>query len=128
MKKTIRLLAVLMIVAILSLCLASCGKILAAKYSAGIDLGVLGYSNVTYNFRMFGIVTRTTSSESILTDASSEVVEGKYEIVEDPENPDQLLIILEFEGEERTVSSFSEGVEDGVEYIKIGGIKYEKVE
>ena len=128
MKKTIKLLAFFMIVAMLAMTLASCGKILAAKYSTGLDLGVLGSSSVTYDFRMFGKVTRTTSSESILTDASSTVVEGKYEITEDPENPDQLLIVFEFEGEERTVSTFTEGEENGVKFITIGGIRYDIVE
>lgn len=126
MKKTIRLLAVFMIIAMLSVSLVSC-KVLTGKYSAKLDLGFLGNSSVTYEFGILGSVTRTTSSESIVSDEKSEVVKGKYEIVEDPENPDKLIIAFEFEGEERTTASFVQGEENGVKYIKIGGVQYNEV-
>ena len=52
------------------------------------------------------------------------VTEGKYEIMEDPKNPEQLVIAFEFEGEERTTASFVKGTEGDSQYIKIGSRQY----
>ena len=125
MKKTIRILAVLMIVAMLSVSLVSC-KVITGKYSATLDLA-LAKSTTTYEFGLFGKVTRTVTSGSIISDEESVVTNGKYEILENPEKPEELIIAFEFEGEERTTASFVEGVEGGVKYIKIGGVQYNEV-
>jgi hypothetical protein len=123
MKKTTRLLSALLIVCMLAFSLSSCGKILMGKYFADVDLIVLS-GKVTYEFGIFGTVTRTTVSEAILGDPEIVVTEGKYEISENPEKPEQLIIVFEFEGEERQTSSFAQGEENGVKYIKIDGIQY----
>ena len=125
MKKTIKLLAVLMIISMLATSLVSC-TILMGKYSAKLDLG-LHEANTTYEFGVLGTVTRTVVSEVLFGDPETVVTEGKYEILEDPNNPEQLIIAFEFEGEERTTSSFTQGTENGVKYIKIGGVQYNEV-
>ncbi len=126
MKKATRILSVLLIVCMLAVSLCSCGKILTGKYSAEMDAIVFS-GKVTYEFGLFGTVTRTTVSEVLFGDPETVVTEGKYEITEDPKNPENLIIVLEFEGEERQASSYAEGEENGVKYIKIGGVRYDIV-
>lgn len=105
------LVCVLLVGSIFSL--ASCGKMLTGKYEA--DLVV---SEVTYEFGLFGKVTKTV--DPILGDNTVE--EGKYEF-----NKDGTEITLTF-GEESTTCEFSSGEEDGVKYIKLDGIKFTAVE
>jgi ferredoxin len=53
------------------------------------------------------------------------VIEGKYEIDKDA---GEITFTYEVDGEEKTATeNFSSGEEDGVEYIKIGIVKYNKV-
>ena len=127
MKKTIKLLAVFMIISMLTLSLASCGTVLVGKYSATLDLA-LYKETTTFEFGLFGSVTRTTVKQFLTGDPETTEVKGKYEIAEDQDNPDKLVIIFEFEGEERTTASFVQGEEGGVKYIKIGGAQYTSVE
>ena len=53
--------------------------------------------------------------------------EGKYEIMEDNDDPSKLVIAFEFDGEERVTYSFSQGEMDGEKIIKISGIEFKKV-
>ena len=119
MKKIISMTLVCMLLIGCVLTLASCGKTLSGKYSAGS--GVFGTTydfkgkNVTITFYLLG--TETTS-------------EGTYEITTD-EN-DKEIITFTFENEDAEdyngEFSFTEGTEGGVDYIKIGGVKYEKAD
>ena len=127
MKKTIKLLAVFMIVAMLSVALTSCKTVLMGKYSATTDLAIYKQTT-TYEFGLFGSVTKTTVKQFLTSDPEITEVKGKYEIAEDQNNPEQLVIIFEFEGEDRTTASFVQGEEGGVKYIKIVGIQYNAVE
>ena len=126
MKKTVRLLAVLMIVAMLSVSLASCSNTLSGKYSSTVDIA-LYKETTTYEFGLFGSVTRTVVKEVIGSDPETTETKGKYEIAEDQDDPDKLVIIFEFEGEERTTKSFVQGTEGDVKYIKIGGVQHNLV-
>ncbi len=119
MKKIISMTLVCMLLIGCVLTLASCGKTLSGKYSAGS--GVLGTTydfsgkNVTITFYLFG--TETTA-------------EGTYEITTD-EN-DKEIITFTFESKDAEdyngEFSFTEGTEGGVDYIRIGGVKYEKAD
>jgi len=126
MKKTIKLVAVVMVIAMLALSLVACGKSLSGKYSATFDIG-LYETTTTYEFGLFGKVTRTVTQEVFGGEPDTVVTEGKYEIMEDPENPESLIIAFEFEGEERTTASLDQGTENGTKYIKIGGRQYFEV-
>ena len=126
MKKTIKLLAVFMIIAMLSISLVSCGKMLSGKYQAEMDILVFK-GTVTYEFGILGSVTRTTVTKVMFGDPETVVTEGKYEIMEDPKNPENLIIAFEFEGEERTTHSYVTGTEGDVKYIKIDGVQYNEV-
>ena len=119
MKKIISMTLVCMLLIGCVLTLASCGKTLSGKYSVGSGVAGTTYDfsgkNVTITFYLFG--TETTA-------------EGTYEITID-EN-DKEIITFTFENEDAEdyngEFSFVEGTEGGVDYIKIGGIKYEKAD
>ena len=93
--------------------LVSCGKILTGKYEADLLI-----SEVTYEFGLFGKVTKTVDPAI----GDNEVTEGKYEFNDAGDE-----ITLTF-GEDSTTCDFSSGEEDGVKYIKLDGVKYELVD
>lgn len=126
MKKTIRLVAVLMIVAMLAVSLTSCSKMLSGKYVAEIEVPFLGESTVVYEFSG-NKVTYTATSKGTFGTEKTETKTGTYEIMEDNDDPSKLVIAFEFEGEDRYTRSFSEGENvDGEKIITIGGIDYKK--
>ena len=123
MKKTIRILAVFMIIAMLSVSFVSCSNMITGKYRANF-FGV----ETTFEFDMFGKVTKTTFiPKTIFTEEETIVKEGKYEIMEDNDDPSKLVIAFEFDGEERVTYSFSQGEMDGEKIIKISNIEFKKV-
>lgn len=115
MKKTISAILVCVLLVGCIFTLASCGKTLSGKYSA--DLSVLGV--YTYEFGAFGKVTRTIDP---FVGNDTTTVEGEYKISDDGSK-----ITLTFNDEANTYD-LSTGTEDGVDYIKIDGVKYEKAE
>lgn len=114
MKKSLRIVA-LMLVLVMSVCaLASCGA-LSGEYKESIT------GNIKYEFSGSKYVKTT---DKIVGDDAVE--EGKYEIDEDA---GKITFTYEEDGEEKTrTENFSSGEEDGVEYIKIGVLKYNKVD
>lgn len=95
--------------------LASCGKKLSGKYE--LDLGI---GSVTYDFKLTKVVI---TGEALGQDTS---VEGKYKIAKNDKG--ELEITFTFENEENAkeyAGTFS--FEKGDDYIKIGGVKYNKV-
>jgi hypothetical protein len=76
---------------------------------------------------MGGKVTKTTVTDSLFGNPETVVTEGKYEIMEDNENPDKYVIAFEFENEERVTYSYSEGNIDGEKVIIINGSTFTKV-
>ena len=97
--------------------LASCGKMFSGKYSAN-----LAVAEVTYEFKVGGKVLLTV--DPIIGD--TDTFEGKYEIIDDTNE-----ITLVFEDEDAKsyngTVSFTKGEEEGVKYVKIGGVKYTEV-
>jgi hypothetical protein len=118
-----RILSALLVCVLLVGCvfaLASCGKTLSGTYSSGKVLG----SGVSYTFKGNDV----TVTYSIAGFEKS--INGTYEITTNDE--DQEVIIFTFgEGEENADDyagefAFAEGKEGDTEYIKIGGVKYNK--
>lgn len=126
MKKTIKLVAVVMVIAMLALSLVACGKSISGKYSAEANWG-LGQTTYTYDFTMGGKVTRTTTTDTLFGNPETKTAEGKYEIMEDNENPDKYVIAFEFPEEDRVTYSYSEGTIDGEKVIIINGTTFTKV-
>ena len=94
--------------------LASCGGGLSGEYKESIT------GNIVYKFSGSKY---TQTIDNIIGDDT--VIEGTYEI-----NKDEGKIIFTYEsnGEEKTATeNFSEGTEDGVDYVKIGILRYNKV-
>ena len=121
MKKTLSAVLVCVLLACTLLTLVSCDNMLIGKYTAEVDL-LIGKSSVTYEFGAFGKVTVITNYLGKET-----TQEGKYEINDAGDE-----ITFTFENEEGVAESkshsFAQGVENGVKYVKIGIIKYEKAE
>ena len=112
MKKTVSAILVCVLLLGSLFTLVSCGKTLTGTYRDELT------KNVTYEFGMFGKVTKTV--DNLIGDDT--VTEGKYEI-----NDAGDKITLTFNDEANTYI-FEQGEVNGVQYIKIGLFKYEKVD
>ena len=113
MKKTVRILSAVMVIAMLALTLVSCSKVIFGKYSNELTF-------TTYEFQ-FNKVIKTTEIASF-----SKTVEGTYQIVDDEENEGELIIKFTF-GDETEAYPFAQGEENGVKYIKIGLFQYDEI-
>lgn len=126
MKKTIKILAVVMIIAMLSVVIVGCSKKLSGKWvSDSAGFGELASSKTVYEFS--GKKVTMTVTSTLVGKDSTETLEGTYEIMEDNDNPDKLVIAFEFEGKDRYTVSFSEGKNaDGDKIITIGGVDFKQ--
>ena len=120
MKKTISVLLVCVLLLGCVFTLASCGKKLSGKYESSLGSGAY------YEFSGDEI---TYSRKSLL--GGNVVTTGTYELTEDEEG-NSVIVITYGDNEDEDAKSgtfpFSEGEENGVKYIKILGIKYNKVD
>ena len=123
MKKMTKIIAIALVLVTLVCVFASCGKKLSGKYSGEINLGIGSYK-VTYNFKGSNVVVTHTAS-SMLTGSETVEVEGKYEITE---SDNGMEITFTFEEENDVAKSKTYSFEEGEDYIKIGGIQYDKAE
>ena len=99
MKRTIKLVAVVMVVAMLALALVSCAKTLNGKYTSEVDWGWVK-GKVTYEFKGNDVTMTTTTG--IAGFEKSETETGTYEIVESEENADKLVIKFTFGDDTKT--------------------------
>ena len=125
MKKSIRILAVAMVAVMLCLALASCGNTLKGEYAATVELlGVETGKKMEFD-------GKNVTVKYVLANVEVATVDGTYSIKDDKitfdfvdetdvENKDAKAFLAELKGE----VSF----EKGDDYIKVGGVKYEKVE
>ena len=121
MKRTIRIFELFIVIAMLSTMLVGCAKTPLGKYTRNLE----GIETV-YEFKLFSRVVRTTRIVGESSNSSTVVKEGKYKITQDKDNPEQLLITLEFEGEGSETSTFHHGEINNKKYIKIGNTGYVK--
>ena len=126
MKKTfVRVLSFALIAVMMVCALASCAKKISGTYVAEVGGELAGYT-ATYTFS--GKKVNVTKEATIAGFSKTTELNGTYEIAENDEG--ELEITLSFETEDDEIKSgtftFSEGVENDVEYIKIAGIKYTK--
>ena len=126
MKKIISTILVCVLLLGCVMSFASCGKFLMGKYSAEVDAIVAG-GKVSYEFTAFKY-TKTTTTE-VLGFEKDSVEEGKFKVAENDEGELTITFTYEADGEEKSETyAFSQGEEDGVKYIKIGLVKYNKVD
>ena len=124
MKKTVRILSVVLALLMVTLVFASCAKTLKGKYSAEVNLGVLKYT-ATYEFSGKN-VTVTKVVNPLIGDAQTYTIKGTYEIIE---NADETMDIkFTFETEDDDIKSGTFDFEQGEDYIKIGVVTYKKAE
>ena len=124
MKRIISItLACVMLVALV-FTMVSCSKTISGSYQGEINI-VLAKYTVTYNFsgNKVEVVHKVSS---ILGNADPVSVEGTYEIAEDEAGA--LTITFTFENEDEVAQSATYDFEEGEDFIKIGGVKYTKVE
>ncbi len=112
MKKSVRILAVVMAVLMVTLVLASCGKTISGTYSAEIA----GTGN-TLEFSG----KKVTITYKFLGKQVGDAVEGTYKIEDN-----KITITIETEDKEIGALDGTFDFEEGEDYIKIGIIKYTK--
>ncbi|MBQ7337533.1 MAG: hypothetical protein IJW40_03655 [Clostridia bacterium] len=105
MKKTMKILALVMVAAMLCCVLASCGNTLKGTYAAEVAT-----IRTAYNFD-----GDTVTIDAGALGVSTQVAEGTYEIKDDQ-------IIFTFGDDNKYTGTFS--FEKGDDYIKINGITY----
>ena len=112
MKKTIKI-AALMLVIVMTVCMfAACGNKPSGEYSAKTE--VFGQSVETiYDFS--GSKFTCTVKTTVLGTVNSEVTEGTFEV-----NEDEITFTVD---DETTTVTY----EMGEDYIKLGGLQYNKV-
>jgi uncharacterized lipoprotein YehR (DUF1307 family) len=112
MTKLTKVLALVLVAAMLCIALASCGKTLSGTYTAEVIGTGASYtfkgSKVTITAKVFGF---------------EKTFDGKYEIYEE-DGAEKIKFTFEDDDAEEYAGSFSFSEGDG--YIKIGGIKYTK--
>ena len=114
MKKTfIKIMALALVLVTMVCFLAACGTRLSGKYSAEV-----WNTGVTYEFKGSKVFITLK-----VAGFSGDAVEGKYEIKDDK-------ITFTFETDKTDVKKYegSFDFEKGDDYIKIAGVKYEKVD
>ena len=125
MKKTLRIMAIVMVALMLCLSLTSCfGKTLKGTYAAEVDVFLV---KATYEYTFKGKnVTLVVTKDAIGTSEDKNTYEGTYEITE-LDNGD-MEITFNFENEGDGIESGTVSFEEGEDYIKIGGVTYNAVE
>lgn len=119
MKKTISVLLVCVLLLGCVFTLASCGKKLSGKYESALGSGAY------YEFSGNDL---TYSRKSLL--GGNVVTTGTYELTED-EDGNSVIVITYGDSDDDAKSGtypFSEGEENGVKFIKIAGVKYNKAD
>ena len=112
MKKIISAILVCILIVGSAFTLASCSKSLSGTYKDDLT------GNVSYEFGMFGKVTKTV--DNVIGDDT--VTEGKYKI-----NDAETEITFTF-GDKTETYDFTYGTDKDKEYIKLGLFTYSKVD
>ena len=124
MKKTAKILALVLAVSMLCIVFASCGKTISGTYK--FDATVLD-SGVVTTYKFSGSKVSLTVDTKVLGNVtSSDTFEGKYEIAE-AESGD-LQITFTFEDSDAEKYNLTQTFEEGDGTIKIGLVTYTKVD
>ena len=121
MKKSIRILAVVMALLMVTFVFASCGKTIKGTYEAEVDVVILKYT-ATYEFS--GSKVTVTKVTKTLLGSDTVTLEGTYKITEADDGT--MDITFEFKTADDHIKSGTFDFEQGEDYIKIGVVKYNK--
>ncbi len=118
MKKSVKILAIVMVAAMLCLCLASCAKTLKGKYSADF-LGT--GTTLDFDGKDVKIAITVLGKEVASLDATYEIKDDQISFdIADEDEVDNTLA-------KKVINALEEpsAFEEGDDYIKIGSTKYE---
>ena len=121
MKKFVKVISALLVLAALCTVFASCGKKLSGEYYMGDKTITKSYTSYTFS----GSKVTVLKTGELLGQSSTTEIVGKYEITEAAEGYE---ITFTFETADDDVKSGTYKFEEGDGFIKIGGIKYDKAE
>ena len=122
MKKFAKVLSLVLVVAMVCVLFASCGKTISGTYKGEVDAFGLAGAEVVYKFS--GNKVNVKATASILGFEKTVESDGTYEITENEEGALEITFTFEDEDAEKYSGTFS--FSEGDDYIKIGGAKYEK--
>jgi len=121
MKKTLSAILVCVMLLGCVFTLASCGNKPSGKYQAKLE--ILGQSTTTtYDFKMNKVIV--TVETEVLGNINTETSEYKYKVNKKDDGTLTIDLTGEVDGEDKT-NTYT--YEKGDDYIKIAGIKYNKV-
>ena len=121
MKKIVSLVLVSVMLVGMLFALTACGKTLSGSYEA--ELSIFGQStSTTYTFK--GSKVEVVNKTTVLGTVNTTEFAGTYEITENDDGT--MEITLSFETEDDTVKSGTYTFVEGEDYIKIGGVQYNK--
>lgn len=110
MRKLTKIVALVLVVALACVALASCGKKLSGKYEDALGVTTYEFKGNKVTITIDAVIAGTT-------------FEGKYEIYEE-DGAEKIKFTFGDEDAKKYSGSFSFSEGDG--YIKIGGVKYTK--
>ena len=126
MKKLTKVLALAIVVAMVCVALASCGKTLSGTYTAGGDLAGLAGAKTSYTFSGSKVTVSVTTT--LLGSQKTTEYEGKYEIKEADDG--SMTITFTFENEDakeyKGEYKFAENKDEKT--ITIGLVTYTKAD
>ena len=122
MKNITKVLALVLVLSMVCVVFASCGKTISGKYQLDARAGGLGGAVTTYNFSG-NKYTLTVETYVLGSVTSTETTEGTYEITENESGTLQITFT------EKGAESASKPVvfEEGEDTIKIGLLTFKKV-
>ena len=122
MKTFAKVLSLVLVVAMVCVLFASCGKTISGTYKGEVDAFDLAGAEVVYKFS--GSKVSVTATAFIFGFEKTVEYDGTYEITENEEGELEITFTFEDEDAEKYSGKFS--FAQGEDYIKIGGAKYDK--
>lgn len=124
MKKSLKLVSLILAITIICVLFASCSTMLSGVYSSEAGLGSLAGGKVSYNFK--GTKVTVTVTTTLLGSTNSTSYDGGYEITTADDGTQ--AIVFTFEDEDASTytgtKSFTQDKDAGT--VTIGGVVYTK--
>ena len=126
MKKLTKVIALVVVAAMLCLALASCGKTLSGTYTAGGDIGGLAGAKTSYTFSGSKVTVSVTTT--LLGSQNTTEYEGKYEIEEAKDGSMTIKFTFEDSDAKEYTGEYKFAEDKDAKTITIGVITYTKAE
>ena len=123
MKKSVRILAVVMVLLMVTLVFASCGKTLSGTYETEVNVLLKKYT-VTYEFKGSKLTVTQREVGAISGKVETNTYEGTYEIVEHDNGT--MDIVIDIDGGNELIKDGTYVFAETEDYITIGSTKFFK--